>query len=301
MKNALNYYYNLNPTSIHQINKNYKCYVGNEEYMLILYDGDMEYIQELQVLSYNLLQQGIPCHQILFNNSNKLITVINNLKYILLRIFITNRKITVDDLILFSYIRVDNDNFRRLIKNDWYNMWKTKVDYFEYQMSQFGRKYPIIMESANYYIGLAENSISFLSNNMLSETDVLSISHKRINNAGLIELFNPLNIILDDISRDIAEYIKNEFFYNDYNINEVTNDILKFNLNRNQYILLFSRLLFPSYYFDKFEEIVFEHKSPKELLKIINKNESYKFLLQQVYNSFIKELNILPMEWVIKT
>ena len=45
-------------------------------------------------------------------------------------------------------------------------MWIRKIDYFEYQISQFGKKYPIIRESFNYYVGLAENGISLLNKAM---------------------------------------------------------------------------------------------------------------------------------------
>ena len=300
MKNALNYYYKLNPTSIHQINKNYKCYVDMDEYVLTTYEGDIEYIKDLQVLSAYLLKTGMPCHQIVFNVNNEIITVINNSKYILLRIFITNRIVTIDDIIPFTYISVDSNRFNKLIKNNWYDMWIKKIDYFEYQISQFGKKYPIVMESANYYIGLAENSVSFLSNNISPASERLFVSHKRINSACLLELFNPLNLVLDNRSRDLAEYIKNRFFNSNYSIKDAINDVLKVNLDRNQYILLFSRLLFPSYYFDKFEEIVHENKKSQELLKIINKNEAYIVFLSKIYTHFIKKFNIIPIEWILK-
>lgn len=36
-------------------------------------------------------------------------------------------------------------------------MWVQKIDYFEYQVSQMGKKYPVIRESSIYYVGLAES------------------------------------------------------------------------------------------------------------------------------------------------
>lgn len=301
MKNELSYYYNINPTSIHQINKNYKCYVDNNQYLLMLCEEKENTLPELQVLSYYLFQNGIPCHQIIPNINNELITVINNNRYILLQIFVENRAITVDDIVSFGDLYIDGNHFRSLVKNDWYNMWMQKIDYFEYQISQFGRRYPLLEQSSSYYVGLAENSISFLSNNVLGIDDRLSVSHRRIGNSGLVELYNPLNFLLDSKVRDLAEYIKNNFFYGKYSISKAIDDIKKFNLNKGQYILLYSRLLFPSYYFDKFEEIVFENRDENELLKVISKNISYKIFLQEIYNIFIKNFNIQPIEWIIKT
>lgn len=300
MKNVLNYYYNLNPTSIHQINKNYKCYIDNDEYLLTIYEEDINCIQEIHALSYYLFQSGIPCHQIIANTNNELITIINNSKYVLLRIFTDNRPISINDLVCFSSVHIDNTKFKSLSKNNWYNMWINKIDYFEYQLSQFGKKYHVLMESANYYVGLAENSISFLSNNILKYEDSLVVSHKRINNIGLIDLLNPLNLIIDNRSRDLAEYIKSKFFNSNYNSSEAITDIARFNFTNEQYIFLFSRLLFPTYYFDKFEDILFDNKNQNELLKIINKSESYTMFLSDIYNHFIKRLNIYPIEWIIK-
>ena len=300
MKNILNYYYNLNPTSIHQVNKNYKCYIDNDEYLLTIYEADVNCIQELHILSYYLFQIGIPCHQIIPNTNNELITIINNSRYILLRIFADNRPISINDLVCFSSAYIDDTKFKSLSKNNWYNMWINKIEYFEYQMSQFGKKYPILMESANYYVGLAENSISFLLNNISKHEDSLVVSHKRINNIGLVDLLNPLNLIIDNRSRNLAEYIKNRFFNSNYNSDEAITDIAKFNFTNEQYIFLFSRLLFPTYYFDKFEDIIFDNKNQNELLKIINKSESYTMFLSDIYNYFIKKLNTYPIEWITK-
>ena len=98
MKNALNYYYDLNPTSIHQINKEYRCYVGQEEYLLTTYEKTEEELNEIYELSNRLLQNGIPCHQILLNNQNQIITPINKEKYILMKIFVESRNINVEDI-----------------------------------------------------------------------------------------------------------------------------------------------------------------------------------------------------------
>ena len=78
MKNALNYYYNLNPTSIHQLNKNYRCYIDGEEYLLTLYDKENYDIDKLYELSNYLLQNRIPCHQIILNNNNEIIIINKN-------------------------------------------------------------------------------------------------------------------------------------------------------------------------------------------------------------------------------
>lgn len=303
MKNALNYYYNLYPTSIHQVNYSYKCYVNNEEYLLTPYNNninDINIINELYDLSNYLLKINIPCHQWIKNNEGKLITLINGTSYVLFKIFIKNRSININDLLLFSSIYVERQNFRYLIKNNWYDMWTKKIDYIEYQLSQFGIRHQLIRDSINYYIGMAENSISLF--NAANIEEKLVVSHKRIKgNDGLVELYNPLNFIIDNRVRDLSEYIKEQFFYYKYSVDDAINDIYKFNLNRQQYILLFIRLLFPSYYFDFYEQVLLENKSEQELLKIISKSDQYTFFLKKLYNYIKMTQNMPDIEWIIKT
>lgn len=302
MKNALNYYYNLNPTSIHQINKDYKCYVNNDEYILKLYDDKNVDINKIHELSSYLFSNNIPCHQIVSNISNQLVTTINNNNYILLRIFIRNRTININDIKLFSHLYIDKDYFKELVKNDWYNMWTHKVDYFEYQISQFGKKYPLIRESFSYYIGLAENSISLFSGYIDKNQYNMVVSHHRIEKEyGLIELYNPLNFIIDNSVRDLAEYIKGQFFFGKYNIETAIDDISKFDLNQDLVTLLFIRLIYPSYYFDCYDKIMFDNKKEEDILKIINRTEQYRLFLKELYYYLRRFFDVPELEWIIKT
>lgn len=302
MKNALNYYYSLNPTSIHQVNNNYRCYINNEEYLLTLYTKDNNYeINQLYELSNYLLQNKILCHQIILNNNKEIITIINNNSYILLKIFTEKRSVTINDILFFSNIKISDGRFNLLLMNNWYEMWIKKIDYIEYQMSQFGKKYPIIRESINYYIGLAENAISFFKIlNRDIDNDII-VSHKRINvYDGTIEFYNPLNFILDSKVRDISEFIKERFFSGNYSCYEAKKDIYRLNLNNEQCELLFLRLIFPTYYFDCYENIILGNKNEKEIVKIINKNHLYLEFLHEIYLYFKKNSNLPEIDWLIK-
>jgi len=301
MKNVLNYYYNLNPTSIHQVNKNYRCYIDDDEYLLVSCDRDSEVINEIFELSKYLLENQIPCHQIILNKSGEIITIINALPYILLKIFIKNRMTSIDDLIFFSNFNFNDNEFKRLNKSNWQDLWVRKIDYFEYQVSQLGKRFPIVKESFNYYVGLAENGISLFNNLLPKEDYNLIISHKRVKlNDGIMELLNPLNFILDNKVRDLSEFIKEQFFYGNYSFERAKVDIYKFQLVDEQYIMLFSRLLFPTYYFDCYEDVIHGNVSEKELIKIINKNSEYLKFLRNVYNYLRQFTNMPEIEWLIK-
>ena len=84
-------------------------------------------------------------------------------------------------------------------------------------------------------------------------------------------------------------------------IDDAKNDIFKFNLTNNQYNLLFIRLLFPSYYFDCYEQVLLENKNEDDLTKIISKNEQYLIFLRNLYFILKRFVNIPDIEWIIKT
>ena len=84
-----------------------------------------------------------------------------------------------------------------LKRNDWITLWETKNDYFEAQISEIGKRFPDLCNTVNYYIGLAENAVSFVRN-VLNIDDYVytSISHKRIDDCDTLYcLYNPLNLL----------------------------------------------------------------------------------------------------------
>lgn len=300
MKNVLSYYYNLIPTSIHQINKEYKCYVDEQEYLLTEYNKPLDKLDDIYKLNYYLLSMQIPCHQIILNINNSIITYINNVPYILMKIYVSNKNIYLKDILIFQTININSTEFKSLVCDNWYNLWTKKIDYLEYQMSQIGKKFPIIRESFNYFIGLAENSISLLFE-LKEYKDNLVINHQRINIDGTIKnIYDPLNLIIDSKTRDIAEYIKNKFFFQKYNVYEALNDINKLNFTNEQYIIFFSRLLFPSYYFDIYEDIILTKKDENMINKILSKTQEYTIFLKDIWLEINKIYQLPEIEWIIK-
>ena len=72
------------------------------------------------------------------------------------------------------------------------------------------------------------------------------------------------------------------------------------NLNEIDYKLFFIRLLYPSFYFDIYEQIVNNEIEEEELKKIINKIPEYETLIKKTY-VYIKNNNFLPdIEWIKK-
>ena len=291
MKNTINYYYNLNINTIHQKEKNYYFKVDNKNYLL-LKCSNIEELDDIYRLNM-YLSQILPVHRIVLNVNNEVITKINDSNYLLLGLFSNNNKINLNNIIELSNIRIPF-SVDKLKRNDWYNLWIKKIDYFEYQLSQIGKKYPLIRESFNYYIGLAENAI-ILVNNIDFNNIPLGLSHRRITNMSF-NLYNPLNIVIDARIRDVCEYFKFCFF-NNIDISMELELFLSYNsFNIDEAKLFLARMFFPTYYFDLYEKIIDNEIDESEIKKVIIKADNYEKILKQVYYHF--KNNQINIEWL---
>lgn len=291
MKNTINYYYNLNINTIHQKEKNYYFKVDNKNYLL-LKCSNIEELDDIYRLNM-YLSQILPVHRIVLNVNNEVITKINDSNYLLLELFSNNNKINLNNIIELSNIRIPF-SVDKLKRNDWYNLWVKKIDYFEYQLSQIGKKYPLIRESFNYYIGLAENAI-ILVNNIDFNNIPLGLSHRRITNMSF-NLYNPLNIVIDARIRDVCEYFKFCFF-NNIDISMELELFLSYNsFNIDEAKLFLARMFFPTYYFDLYEKIIDNEIDESEIKKVIIKADNYEKILKQVYYHF--KNNQINIEWL---
>ena len=299
MKNAINYYYNIVPNSIHQMGKIYRFTTNDSNYILTPFDLVHE-VKDIYELSNSLLQKGVPINQIILNNSNQVLTTINEMSYVLMKIHIPNNILTFEDIINFNNFNVRNSENNKLIRNDWFTLWTKKIDYFEYQINQLGKKYPLIRESFSYFVGLAENAISLVKNTPIDNSRLV-VGHRRIRaNDTLYDLYNPLNLIIDYRVRDITEYFKSAFLNNEYNIEEIMSYLYYANLSNTECILFFARMLFPTFYFDIYEKIISEHGTEEELIIIIEKIEDYENLITKLYYYFKSIMPFPEIEWLKK-
>ena len=288
MKNILNYYYEI-IVDDHNINNGYFSY-NNHLFYLCEYKRNTNEIEAIFYLNQLMLMRNIPINRIISNNFNQVITNYNNKNYVLLEI---NYK--CDSLDNVSFINSFNDKKIDILKrNNWGYLWKMKVDYIEYQIKHIENSYPIINESINYYIGLAINAISYFNKLDLSNLP-LYIEHRRIEKD---DIYNPLELVIDYKVRDVAEYIKNSFFSKKMTLLEIIEYIEKVKLNNMEYLLLYVRLLYPSYYFDIYEEIINNGENENKLLGIIKLFSLYEKVLYEVYLYIKNKTNIIGLEWI---
>ena len=298
MKNAIMYYYNLVPNNIRQTAKYTKFSVKDDQFVLELVERNLDEINELYELTLYLLKINVPCHQIIPNINNSIITFINNQPHILMRVFVNSEQlITEHDLLLFMNLLMDNHKYKKIIRNNLGQLWSSKIDYLEYQVSQFGKKYNVIRDSFGYYIGLAENALQFYKT--IKNNVQLCVSHRRIKkNCTMYDLYNPLEFVVDTRVRDFCEYYKQKFFYDDIPFENFKTLIYSNNLSENEIKLLFCRLLFPTTYFDMYESVVVDNIDERELIPIVTKTPQYEVILKKFYTLLFQYYHIDVIEWL---
>lgn len=301
MKNAISYYYNLYPNDIHQTGNNYLFFVNNKYYVLTIYNRNIEELEDIYNLSNEMLKNGIYTHQILPNKDNNILTMINNNYYILMQLYDEMKNnVKLEEVIIFSNLTTYIEKNKKLRRDDWGILWSNKIDYFEYQVNQFGKKYPIIRESFSYFVGLTENGIS-LYNALKKDENNIVVSHVRINpNSTYYDLYNPLNFVLDYPVRDISEYLKTKFINGEDIFKDLKFYLSYYHLSSYEMIMLFIRMMYPSFYFDKYEEIMAGKAKEEELYDIIEKIDDYQLLLKNLYIYLSYYTNMPDIDWLKK-
>ena len=299
MNNFIKFFYNMKVTNTNLIdnyyefnynNNYYRLYITNEGYNIYNYNNI--YNNNKELINNTLMSE------VILNKDKNIITTYNNINYILLKINCNiNKNITLEEIDYLSKTKIVNN-----IKSNWGLLWSKKIDYLENLISENGKKYPQVVNSFNYFVGMSENAISYYNNIEIDNNMMYYISHKVLRPTDKVDsLYNPLNIIYDYRVRDVAEYIKNSFWTDNHNIyNEWNNYLYINNLSLNEVKLLISRVLFPSFYFDMYEEIFNYNKEEKILNNIINRIDEYEEYLDSIIIYFKKFYPIDEIEWLKK-
>ena len=296
MNNAILFFFDINAPEIKKINNNYYFDYLGENYVVYNYKRDLEEIMEIYYLNMELLNNGILGYEIFINKNNDILFMYEKEYYVLMKIpRIKNRVITYNDIVNFNYI--PNMNVKKLDKSNWGFYWANKIDFIQYQFSQMSNKYKIIEESIDYFIGIWENGISYYNDNNIF-SDKKYICHKRVTyDMDLLEFINPMNFVIDYKERDIGEYLKSYVLNNNYS-KDILNKFL-ISRSRESAILLISRVLFPSYYFDLYEDIILLEKKEELINDAINKRNNVLYLVNFIFEKY-KSLNITGIDWIKK-
>ena len=302
MKNIINYFYNLNITKLTNKDNIYSFYDNDELYHFYIYNNNIKNLDLTKDIDDSLKKDTL-IHEIIINKDNSIITYYNNIPYILCKININiNKPITLGEINYLSSKVISTNS--KITYHSWQDLWSIKMDYLEKVINENGKKYPIIVDSFNYFVGMAENAISYYNNLSNKEVDnnSLVISHRIINiNATVYALYDPVNIIIDHKARDIAEYIKYSFFNDNTNIFKKLNIYFKYNYyTKDDVVLLLARVLYPSFYFNMYEDIMINSKEEKIITNITSKLDKYELYLARVFKYFNNFYNLPVPEWLNK-
>lgn len=302
MKNIINYFYNLNITELTNKDNIYSFYDNDELYHFYIYTNNIKNIDLTKDIDDSLKKDTL-IHEIIINKDNSIITYYNNIPYILCKININiNKPITLGEISYLSSKVISTNS--KITYHSWQDLWSIKMDYLEKVINENGKKYPIIVDSFNYFIGMAENAISYYNNLSNKEVDnnSLVISHRIINiNDTVYAIYDPVNIIIDHKARDIAEYIKYSFFSDNTNIFKELNVYFKYNYyTKDDVVLLLARVLYPSFYFNMYEDIMINSKEEKIITNITSKLDKYELYLARVFKYFNNFYNLPIPEWLNK-
>ncbi len=297
MNNAILFFYNINIQEIKRINNNYYFTYQQNNYVIYKYNRDILEINEIYELNIELLSKGLIGYEIIPNKTNELIFLYENNYYVLMKIpNIKNKKITYEDILSFNFIQNQN-KYKTIDKSNWNQNWSKKIDYIIYQFSQIKNKHKEIDSSIDYFIGIWENAISYY-NDTISNKNKKYVAHIRIeNDMDLLEYLNPINFVIDYKERDIGEYLKIYVINNNYTENMI-DTILKYT-NQEGIVLLISRLLFPSYYFDLYENIIEGKTKEEEINVIVKKHYNVLNLIKYIFKKYW-DYNIPYINWIKK-
>lgn len=302
MKNIINYFYNLNITKLTNKDNIYSFYDNDELYHFYIYNNNIKNIDLTKDIDDSLKKDTL-IHEIIINKDNSIITYYNNIPYILCKININiNKPITLGEINYLSSKVISTNS--KITYHSWQDLWSIKMDYLEKVINENGKKYPIIVDSFNYFVGMAENAISYYNNLSNKEVDnnSLVISHRIINiNDTVYTIYDPVNIIIDHKARDIAEYIKYSFFSDNTNIFKELNIYFKYNYyTKDDVVMLLARVLYPSFYFNMYEDIMINSKEEKIITNITSKLDKYELYLARVFKYFNNFYNLPVPEWLNK-
>lgn len=298
MKKIINNYYNLYPDKIYKKEKNITYFfINNNKFNLVEIDRKKEDIEEQIKISNTLYYKNIKVNTFIKNKKNNFITTINNKNYILLKINeYEETEVQLRDIINFDKSIVQKSGN---MKENMINNWKLRVDLIEKQVIEYNKEFPIIKKSINYFLGLAENAISYANNIKNEKNEKIVLSHTRLRKKINVQtIYNPLLFIMDYNSRDVSSYLKMNYVNETNILDELEEAIFNKEFTAFEINILYSRMLYPDYYFDEIEEIIYHRKNEGKIRTIIRNIKKYEKMLIELHIMLKKYINIEPVEWM---
>ena len=307
MKETLEYYYNLDIDNLEELDGKYHFKIENQDFFFVFYNRGLEELEDIIGVCNEMFLKGINVHEVIRNRDNSFLTKVNEYNYILFKVNNLSEEYDIFDMVNISNKLVLNNNKSSLYRNNWGSLWSDKIDFFEYQVRELGVEKNVVKSSFSYYVGLAENAISYVNNAILKYGGVSSgrivLSHRRVFYPNYkLNYMNPLSFVFDLEVRDDAEYLKSMFFKKDieYCLDELKSYLSIRKLNIYEYHMFYARLLYPSYYFDVYDSVMNKNVNEEELVKIVKRSNDYEKFLKKTYLEISKYVRLDKIDWIIE-
>ena len=288
MKNIISYLYNMDIIDIKEYkNNSYIIKTNNSSYLLV-----SDFNQKSLSTLYSIISPMNQYHFISYKIENNLYGNItfdyDSKTYVLINIKNDyNEEANFDDVIELSNLTNNLLKNKLKYKNNWVTLWESKINYLSEHFINHISTNKNITSYFYYYVGVSESLFRYIKS-INSNDDIssyISISHPRLYYPNKkLDYYNPLNFIIDLKVRDIAAYIKN-LYLNELDYEGELKYYLKTNL-LNIYLasMLYARILYPSSFFDQYENSF----DVKNRYLDIDSYENFAKNIHNIINSFIK-------------
>ncbi len=305
MKNIINYYYNLNIENIHLTKGIYYFKNQNQSFMLTPFYQDEKHLLDLYQLNQKLRLTNPRYYKIYLTKDQLPYILVDGTCYVLLGI----TSVVHDSLSFFDLskdsISIDS-SFSSLLRFPWQKMWSYNLDNFEEILKHHPVSTSSYMPIFLYYMGLGENAIQYVEHILTTFPKTtfpedFFVQHHRVDaRASVASLYFPLDLVIDYPCRDVAEYLKSLFFYNDYDFQVIEDLLLSLKYSSFGYSLLFGRLLYPSFFFDACADFFSEKKEESSILLLGERREEYRIFLREIYYIIRKKVEIEEVRWIVR-
>ena len=276
MKNAIRYYYHIEVNNIEFLE--YRYYF--DSYVLIEVEKPVDFN-----IYHFLVDNHYPVYNIVQNKDGEYVTNIDGKAYLLLYVISQNR-LSCQEIENFQIPVYEEETL------PWHELWMNKVDFYEKHVQTINSNK--IKDSFFYYIGMAENAIEFYQ--MIKKDYPLYISHGRMSKD--FDFWNPTNFTVDYKVRDIAGYTKRLFFEGNLHLPDLFLYFYRAQFLEQDYLLFYARMLYPSYYFDCYDNIV-KGENEDCLDLYLEKVDDYENLLKELYFYFSRFLFLPKIDWIV--
>ena len=119
MKSDIEYFYNIKIEKLYNKENYYYFYYEFNTYYFIPTTRPIEDFQDIIKVENELANKGIFCHQFINNKEGKIITVLDEIKYVMLKIQMENEEIDLNQtyfVVTNDYLSLGGDNMKFFTK-----------------------------------------------------------------------------------------------------------------------------------------------------------------------------------------